>query len=235
MDEQERNRPALPPIWPPSTERDLHADPGYWRFLDALLENRLRLGETVTQSRLCEILGMSLSPLRDTITLLAAEGLVSVRKRLGVVVFYPDVAFVRSTFQFRSLIEREGLRKLAARPPRTWIDGMAARHASALAEVAAARSPRDYGETLKQIEQDLHGRLVGAFENREIAKTHARLMRKQYLLRLLHPASINPTNTRASLREHLAILEPLRDGDAEGAVARLDTHLAGVIHRTLGL
>ena len=84
----------------------------YAAFFDALLDGRLALGQTLTQDALCAVLDTSLSPLRETLTLLEADGLISIRRRIGVTIFYPDVAFVRSTFQFRGMIEREAIRKV---------------------------------------------------------------------------------------------------------------------------
>ncbi len=46
---------------------------GYIAFFDALLERRLKLGQTLKQEELGDILGQSLSPMRETTTLLEAE------------------------------------------------------------------------------------------------------------------------------------------------------------------
>ncbi len=84
-------------------------DAGYAAFREALLAGAIQMGGTLTQNELCKILGMSLSPLRTTMTLLESDGLIRVRKRAGVQVFYPDVGFIRSNFQFRAMIEREAM------------------------------------------------------------------------------------------------------------------------------
>ena len=43
---------------------------GYAAFFDALIAGKLKLGQTLTQDELCQVLGMSLSPMRETTTLL---------------------------------------------------------------------------------------------------------------------------------------------------------------------
>ena len=60
---------------------------GYIAFFDALIEGRLKLGQTLTQDELCRVLGLSLSPMRETTTLLEAEGLITVRKKVGITIF----------------------------------------------------------------------------------------------------------------------------------------------------
>ena len=43
---------------------------GYVKFRQALRDGRLQAGMTVTQGEMCKLLGMSLSPLRETLVLL---------------------------------------------------------------------------------------------------------------------------------------------------------------------
>lgn len=222
-------------IWPDLYDAAPHGDPGYWRFFAALLGGRLNLGQTLTQDELCTVLGMSLSPLRETMTLLAAEGLIEIRKRVGVTVVYPDVAFVRTHFQFRGMIEREALRKFAGTVTDHWLDLMEDAHRAAIAEVAASAQSADYERIMRLLEQNLHGRFVAAFDNPYITDVHGKLFRKLYLLRLLYPVGANKKSTIRSLEEHIEILAHLRRRDGDSAAACLEQHLSGVFHRTLGI
>lgn len=223
------------PIWPDLPGEEPGGDPGYWQFYAALLDGRLRLGQTITQEALCQLLGLSLSPLRETMTILAAEGLIEVRKRVGVTIVYPDVAFVRTHFQFRGLIEREGVRKLAETVTPDWLDRMEADHAVMIAQVGAAAAPADYERPMRHLEQRLHGGFVAAFHNPYITDVHSRLLRKLYLLRLLHPAGASQRSTIHALDEHLEILRHLRAREGDAAADALDRHFNGVFHRTLGI
>jgi len=223
------------PVWPDLGEAAAGGDPGYWRFYAALLDGRLKLGQTLTQDALCDTLGMSLSPLRETMILLAAEGLIDIRKRVGVTILYPDVAFVRTHFQFRGLIERESLRKLADIVDDDWLDTMQDAHVAMKARVAAAAQPADYEYAMRHLEQRLHGHFVAAFDNPYMADVHGKLMRKLYLLRLLYPIGASQKATIRSLEEHVEILSHLRRRDGQSAAAALDRHLGGVFHRTLGI
>jgi DNA-binding GntR family transcriptional regulator len=226
---------SAPAIWPEIAGLAPPGDPGYWRFLQALLDGRLKLGETLRQEDLCEVLGMSLSPLRETMTLLAAEGLVEVRRRMGVRIFYPDVPFVRTTFQLRGVLEREGLRKLAQVVTDDWLDRMIEEHRQVRALVSSASRAADYELAVKKVEQELHGSFVAVFQNPLIEEVHGKLFRKLYLLRLMYPASVNPRPTLQSLDEHLAIVEALRVRDGQRAADALDRHLAAVLHRILDI
>lgn len=206
---------------------------GYMAFFDALLERRLALGQTLKQEELGDILGQSLSPMRETTTLLEAEGLISVRRRVGITIFYPDVRFVRETFQLRGLLEREGLRRFARRVPPDWIADMRLAHGNIIIYVEKVHDEGTYRASVRALEFEFHGSFVGAFDNDEISAIYARLQRKMYLLRLLNAESVGTSNTVQAMREHLAIIDALEQDDVDLAVDGLDRHMRGVIHRTL--
>ncbi|MCM2443304.1 GntR family transcriptional regulator [Agrobacterium vitis] len=207
--------------------------PGFVAFMDALIDGKLKLGQTLTQEELCEVLGISLSPLREAVTLLEAEGIVQVRRRLGVVIFYPDVKFVGGTFQFRELLESEGLRRLAKTVPNALISALITRHHDMLEFVQHHPKTSSFAMPVKKLEQDFHGSFIAAFDNAQITANYFRLSQKMYLLRLLNPEAVNAVNTVKSMQEHLAVLEALEARDADGAVDALQKHLKGVLHRLI--
>ena len=208
-------------------------NPGFVAFVDALLDGRLKLGQTLTQDELCDVLGMSLSPLREAVTLLEAEGLVQVRRRLGVAIFYPDVKFVGGTFQFRELLESEGLRRFAKSVTDDWIERSTKQHLDIIHFVQTNTQTSMFVKPVKELEQAFHGSFIAAFDNEQITANYQRLSQKMYLLRLINPDAVNAPNTVISMEEHMAVLAALRTGDAEGAVDALRRHLKGVLHRTI--
>ena len=210
-----------------------NAAQGVQEFFDALVEGRLSLGQTVKQSALCDVLGISLAGLREVCLLLEAEGLIEVRKRVGVKIFYPDVAFVRDTFQYRELLECEGLRRLADAPPDNWVAEMTQIHAETLVHAERAKTAEGYRVEVKALEDRFHGSLIAAFHNRQISANYDRTMQKMYLFRLLRPESVNLANTATAFREHAQVIERVAAGDADGAVAALRNHFSGVLRRTL--
>ncbi len=206
---------------------------GYVAFFDALIEGRLKLGQTLTQGELCEALGISLSPMRETTTLLEAEGLITVRRKVGITIFYPDVKFVGNCFQFRGLLEREGLRKFARAVTPKWVEAMRKEHLAIIEFVRQVNDMERYRVPVKVLERRFHDTFVDAFENDQIRVNYARLSQKMYLLRLHNLNAVGPSNTVTSMEEHLGIIDALGAGDVEGAVEGLDRHLQGVLHRVL--
>lgn len=208
-------------------------NPGYLAFVDALLDGRLKLGQTLKQEELCDVLGMSLSPMRETTTLLEAEGLISVRKRIGITIFYPDVKFVGNTFQFRGILEREGISKFVRSVDIGWVHKSRDEHEAIIDYVRKVNDPLAYREPVKLLERDFHGSFIGAFENYQISMIYQRLAQKMFLIRLINMEAVGPANTIRSMSEHLAIIDALEQRDADGALEALDQHLQGSLHRTL--
>lgn len=207
---------------------------GYRAFFDALVEGRLKFGETLRQDVLGEVLGISLSPLRESTTLLEAEGLVTVRRRVGITVFTPDVKFIRNTFQFRGFLEKEGLRRFAKLVTPGWVRKTRKDHKQIIAFVQKANDETRHRKPVRALEAAFHGAFVGAFDNDQVAAAYDRLISKMYLIRLLNPEAVGPQSTVQAMREHLAIIDALEVGDVHDAVEGLDRHLKGVLHRTLG-
>jgi len=206
---------------------------GYVAFFDALVDGRLKLGQTITQNELAETLGLSLSPMREATTLLEAEGLITVRRKVGITIFYPDVKFVGNCFQFRGLLEKEGLRKFGRVVSPQWIETMRADHLQIIDYVIQTNDVGVYRVPMRKLERRFHDTFVDAFDNDQIRVNYARLSQKMYLLRLINPEAVDPTNTNTSMREHLDVIEALGVADIEGAVDALDRHLKGVLHRVL--
>ena len=207
--------------------------PGYLAFIEALVSGRLRLGQTLKQEELCVILGISLSPMREATTLLEAEGLITVRRRIGITIFYPDVKFVGNTFQFRGLLEREGLTKFARSVDTAWLKQVRDDHLAMIDHLRTANDPAAYREPMRRLEHDFHGSFIAALENHQIDTIYQRLTQKMFLIRLINMEAVGPDKSILSMREHLAILDALDRRDAEGASAALDQHLRGVLHRVL--
>lgn len=208
-------------------------NPGYEAFFSALIDGRLKLGQTLKQEEMAQILGVSLSPMREITTLLEWEGLVTVRRRIGITIFYPDVKFVGNTFQFRGLLEKEGLRKFARQVTPEWIAQQRADHADVIGHVTGVHEQHLYRVRVRETEARFHRTFIDAYENDQVSVTYGRLSQKMYLIRLHNLVAVDEAATVQSMTEHLAVVDALEHKDTEGAIEALDKHLKGVLHRVL--
>lgn len=206
---------------------------GYRRFRQAMQEGRLQPGMIVTQSELCAILGISLTPLRETLVLLEEFGLVEVKRRAGIHVVYPEVAFIRENYQFRSVIELHAIRAFLPRAGRQWLADMRARHQDLRDAASNEAVAADLNRTFTTLDSDMHVSFVEALENRAISAAYARIMDNINLARQVHDRIALRTRVLDSLREHLSILDSIEKGDAEGAVTYLELHFRASAYRTV--
>jgi DNA-binding GntR family transcriptional regulator len=206
---------------------------GYRRFRQAMQEGRLQPGMIVTQNELCAILGISLTPLRETLVLLEEYGLVEVKRRAGIRIVYPEVAFIRENYQFRSVIELHAIRAFLPRASGKWLADMRARHQGLLDAANTDLAAADLNSSFVTLDSDMHVSFVAALENRAISAVYARIMDNINLARQVHDRTAVRTRVIDSIREHLAILDSLGKGDAEGAAANLEAHFRASAYRTV--
>lgn len=189
------------------------------RLRDMIVDGRLAGGEPIDERSLCEAFGVSRTPFREAIMVLAAEGMVELIPRRGarVAALQPE--------QIRELLELlGGLEALAGELAcaRASVEEIAAIEASH----AAMRERYEAGDMLTyfKINEGIHDAIVAAAHNVTLAAQHRRL-RARVLHELFLP-NIRSARWSAALEEHEAFMAALarRDGALLGQLLR--THKA---------
>ena len=81
-------------------------DLAYTQILETLFERKIPAGAFLSQSDLVKMLRVPIAPLRDALKLLEAEGIVVIHPRSGIQFVKPGLELTRSTYQYRSILER---------------------------------------------------------------------------------------------------------------------------------
>lgn len=97
---------TLTPIIPAKSLAEVAAA----KIRDAILSGHFRLGENISEDRLVDMLGVSRTPVRDAMALLAREGLVVVRPKRGSFVFETSPEDIKEICDYRELLETQGVR-----------------------------------------------------------------------------------------------------------------------------
>src|SRR3954465_15288742 len=84
--------------------RDL-SSPVYQILQRDILQGQLPPGARLSLDDLAQRFGISVSPIRDALRLLAADGLVELRSRRGAFVTQPSPVVIQEAFQFRAILE----------------------------------------------------------------------------------------------------------------------------------
>src|SRR6185369_11129991 len=108
----------------PQTMSDL----AYRAILKALFERKVPAGAFLSQNDLVELLGIPIQPVRDALRVLQSEGVLTIHARTGIQFLKPDLELARSTYQFRSIIERAAARRFSESAELDKIEAMAKAH-----------------------------------------------------------------------------------------------------------
>ncbi len=200
------------------------------RLRELLVQGTLKPGSKLNERELCEILGVSRTPLREAIRLLAAEGLVVLEPGRGA--FAPVLTDDDIANAFDVLASLEGLAgELAAQrvtePELTELRAL--QH-----EMQAAFERRDL-PTYYRLNARTHDLLSEAARNPVLRDTWKQLNSRMHALRFR--SNQDEQKWAHALNEHAQILAALQQRDSTAARQLLEQHLrrkrdAVLEHRT---
>jgi DNA-binding GntR family transcriptional regulator len=208
------------------------SDVAYERILESLFERKLPVGAFISQSELSAIVDVPVAPLRDALRVLEAEGILVIHPRSGIEIVRPGFELTRSTYQFRSIIERAAVRVFAEQGDENTMNTLEVRHSRLVRRIERDGLGQGDIEELEQLEQALHQAIIGALRNPLIDSTYRRMHNYLRLLRLERKLTA-PIALR-TLKEHLDILEACATRDADGAEKVLVAHFQAAMQRNLG-
>jgi DNA-binding GntR family transcriptional regulator len=205
----------------------------YVTILEGLFSGRLPTGAFVSQNDLVKLTGFPLQPLRDALRVLQTEGVLRIHPRSGIQFLKPDMELARSTYQFRSIIERAAARAYAENGAADEIDALLRDHRSLESALAAGSMTDELRARMEDLEARFHGALIGALRNPLIEITARRLRNYMTLIRLdrryTAPLALH------TLAEHIAVLVACEARDGAGAEQALSLHFRQALGRILGM
>lgn len=187
-----------------------------------ILNGEVRTGEPLVERALAERLGVSRTPVRETILRLAKEGLVRIVEHRGAFVADYTIEDVIEIYQVR-----EGLEPVAARLSCGHIDSADLdRFEKQFRRYKSARSPQDDDPLAwRQLGRDFHDLFIRASHNCRIIHALDGLRSQTELVRGLSRPTSDRAVARSSIDEHLEILRALRGGDPQRAEKAVRMHL----------
>lgn len=182
-----------------------------------IFRRELEPGSWIDEVKLSQEYGISRTPLREALKVLAAEGLVTMKVRRGAYVTEVSDTDLEEVYHLLSLLESDAAGVVAARATPAELRELQALHA----ELAAAVTDRD---RFFAINERFHMRLLDIAGNRWRNQMVADLRKVMKLNR--HNSLLKTGRIEESLAEHAAVMEALARRDADSAVARMREHFA---------
>ena len=199
------------------TTSELLADRAYAALRDRIVALRIAPGEPINEDALGRELDMGRTPVREAIKRLALENLVTVFPRRGTFASEINITDLAHISDVRQQLEGHAAYRAAQR----LTNARRAELEALLARIAAADgAPRD---EQMELDADIHRFVHRCTANPYLEETLARYfnlsLRIWYLVldRLPHLAE--------RVREHRALLEAIRDGEADRARAMAAEHV----------
>ena len=179
------------------------------------------------------MLHVPVAPLRDALKLLEAEGIVIIHPRSGIQFVKPGFELTRSTYQFRSILERAATAVYAQTAEDAELAELERRHLSAIEEIERSGLTDHARADLEELETLLHHSIIGSLSNPLIESSYKRLHNYVRLIRLDRKVTV--PLVLHSLREHMQVIAACKARDPEAAAAAMQAHLASALQRGLGL
>lgn len=188
------------------------------RLRQRIFSHELPPGTWVDEQALAEHYGISRTPLREALKVLASEGLVTLKPRRGCYVTEISERDLDEVFSVMALLEGECARILVDRATDRQLDHLKAIHAE-LERAAAARDIEGFFEA----NQSFHRAIQEFADNHWLMHVIEDLRKVIKLSR--HHSLFSEGRLEQSLAEHRAILHALMARDADTAETLMRTHI----------
>ena len=208
------NIPLASPPEPSLKPRALYQDVAE-RLRQQIFARQLEPGSWIDEMKLCAEYGISRTPLREALKVLAVEGLVTMRVRRGAYVTEVSHDDVTQVYHLLSLLESDAAGTVAARASTAQRAELARLHARLESQ---ARRRDDFFAT----NEAFHVELLKIAGNRWALQTALDLRMVMKLNR--HHSLFKQGRLAESLAEHRALMKAIEARDAKAAVALMQLH-----------
>lgn len=189
------------------------------RLRQQILARELEPGAWIDELKLCGELGISRTPLREALKVLAAEGLVTMKLRRGAYVTEMSERDVREAYQLLALLESDAAARVATAASDAELAELAALHRALEQALPDEAGPRD---AFFAANERFHLRILEIEGNRWRLQIVTDLRRLMKLNR--HHSLFREGRLAESLAEHRAMLAALLARDAEACRRLVGEH-----------
>lgn len=182
-----------------------------------IFRRELEPGSWIDELKIAEEFGISRTPLREALKVLAAEGLVTMKVRRGAYVTEMSEKDLRDVYHLLSLLESDAAGVVAERATPEQQQTLRDLHA----ELESAAANR---EAFFSVNERFHMALLDMADNRWRSQMVADLRKVMKLNR--HNSLFKQGRIEDSLSEHRAILDAMLSRDAEGTRRAMQAHFA---------
>jgi DNA-binding GntR family transcriptional regulator len=184
-----------------------------------IFRRELEPGSWIDEVKLAHEYGISRTPLREALKVLAAEGLVTMKVRRGAYVTEVSERDLAEVYHLLGLLESDAAAAVARNASEDDLVQLEALHRQL--ETAAGQGPGGAANFL-QLNLEFHARLIAIADNRwrtQVVNDLRKMTRLQG-----HTSMFKAGRIEQALAEHGAVLAALRARDPDAAMQRMREH-----------
>jgi DNA-binding GntR family transcriptional regulator len=202
----------------PKVERQRLHDTVVEHIRRFIVEGALEPGKKLNERELCETLGISRTPLREALKVLAAEGLIEISPNRGASVSKMSEAELRETFELMSGLEAFSGELAAERMTAAELAEIKALHYAML----ACRQQNDLSGYYAR-NQAIHDKINEAARNSALRQTYVSINRRLQALRFR--SNFQTPKWDSAIRDHEEMIQALDSRDGRRMATILRAHL----------
>ena len=182
-----------------------------------IYSRELEPGSWIDEMKMAEAFGISRTPLRESLKVRAAEGLVTMKVRRGAYVTEVSEKDLRDVYHLLSLLESDAAATVAEQATAAQLEQLQLLHQELEAAVADA-------DQFFRVNEAFHMQLLALCDNRFLSQVVADLRKVMKLNR--HQSLFKRGRIEDSLQEHAAIVQALAQRNPGAARQAMHTHFA---------
>lgn len=207
-------------------ETRLLSDRAYRSLRESIVKNRIKPGEVLYESEICEQLGVSRTPVREAFKMLSTEGFLKLIPNKGAVVSKISFHDVEDVLQIRGILE--GL--AASLTAKNLTDSKLKVLENLLKEMEASAKVEDVN-SYTMLNHTFHSQISRLCGNKRLSNMLANLQDHSHMFRVKGLAV--PGRVKKSLEEHRKIIEAIKERNPSKTEAAARDHMSNTLENIL--
>jgi len=206
----------------------------YYRFKKLLFDKVWKPGEFISQAELVSKTGFKLSPMRDALHKLSAEGMVIITPRKGIQVTPASIKLIREVFHLRKILEKEAVIFFIENAHADLIKTLKENHKRLVRSTKDETLPTKMRDIIHTGEIEIYQFLISFMGNDLIARIYNLNTDRIRLFRLDYDFTYTQKHVSDIISEHVNIIEAISKRDVVMAIQRMEYHVSMSLKRALG-
>ena len=208
----------------PIARTSLHAEVTA-RLRSLIVESHIKPGERVPELDISKDMGVSRTPIREALKVLASEGLVELLPLRGAVVKTFSAKDAADMLEVMGMLESFAAQK-ACQADQKRIDHVLAMHEKMKGLYNKGKRPEYF-----ELNQKIHDALVDMADNESLTMVHNTLSKRMRSLR--YSGNSTPDHWRGALDDHELIAQALSQRDTKKIKKAVEAHFENTIKRVV--